>query len=119
MPPDVWKYRESMRFSASSVDVSGFEVVGSDGSIGTIDRMSNDVRVNYVIVDTGDWLAGRQIVLPAATVERIDPASRKVIIELTRDDIRSAPEFHPKDLRSAKFEDALTGYYHGMYDTGL
>ncbi len=119
MPTDVWQYRESMVFSASSVDVSGYEVVGPDDSIGTVDKASNDVRVNYIIVDTGDWLSGRQVILPAATVERIDPAARKVIIDRTRDDIRNAPEFHPKELRSAKFEDALTGYYHGMYDTGL
>ena len=119
MPADVWQYRESMVFSAAGVDVSGFEVVGPDGSIGTVDKASNDVRVNYIIVDTGDWLSGRQVILPAATVERIDPAARKVIIDRTRDDIRNAPEFHPKDFRSAKFEDALTGYYHGMYDTGL
>jgi len=119
MPGDVWKYRESMAFSASSVDVSGFEVVGKDGSIGTVDRASNDVRVNYLIVDTGEWLSGRQVVLPAATVERIDPEASRVIIDRYRDDVRSAPEFHPKELRSARFEDALTGYYHGMYDTGM
>jgi len=116
---DVWQYRESMKFSASSVDVSGFEVVGRDGPIGRVDRASNDVRVNYIIVDTGEWLSNRQVILPAATVERIDSAASKVIVDRTKDEIRSAPEFHPKHLRSASFEDALTGYYHGMYDTGL
>jgi hypothetical protein len=119
MPADVWQYRQSMAFSAASVDVSGFDVVGPDGLVGTVDKASNDVRVNYVIVDTGDWLEGRQVMLPAAAVERIDATARQVIIDLTMDDIRGAPEFQPKKLRSAKFEDALTGYYHGMYDTGL
>jgi hypothetical protein len=116
---DVWQYREHMAFSARGVDVSGFEVVGPDGSIGSIDKASNDVRVNYIIVNTGDWLSGRQVVLPAYIVQRIDPSARKVIIDRTKDDIRNAPEFHPKELRSARFRDALTGYYHGMYDTGL
>ncbi len=108
-----------MAFSAASIDVSGFEVVGPDGSIGTVDKASNNVRVNYIVVDTGDWLSGRQVILPAYTVERIDTSAKKVIIDRTKDDIRNAPEFHPKKLRSASFEDALTGYYHGMYDTGL
>ena len=119
VPDNVWQYRESMAFSARSVDLSGFEVVGPDDSIGTVNKASNDVRVNYIVVDTGDWLSGRQVILPAATVERIDSTARKVILNRTREDIRNAPEFHPKDLRSAKFEDALTGYYHGMYDTGF
>jgi hypothetical protein len=119
MPADMWQYRESMAFLAASVDVSGFEVVSSEGPIGTVDKASNDVRVNYIIVDTGDWLSGRQVILPAATVESIDAAGRKVIIDRSKDDIRNAPEFHPKDLRTAKYEDALTGYYHGIYSTGL
>jgi hypothetical protein len=120
MPIDVWQYRESMRFAASTVDLSGFEVVCRDGSsIGTVDKASNDVRVNYIVVDTGDWLSGRQVVLPAYTVERVDSDARKVFIDRTRDDIRDAPEFSPKKLRGARFEDALTGYYHGIYDTGL
>ena len=119
MPADVWKYRESMAFSAASVDVSGFEVVSPDGSIGTVDKASNDVRVNYLIVDTGEWLADRQVILPAAAVVRIDATAKQVMIDLTKEDIRSAPLFQPKKLRSAKFEDALTGYYHGIYDTGL
>jgi hypothetical protein len=116
---DVWRYRESMAFSAGGVDVSGFEVVGPDGSIGSVDEASNDVRVNFIIVDTGDWLSGRQVILPAYSVQRIDASARKVIIDLTQDDIRNAPEFHPKKRRSASFQDALTGYYHGVYDTGL
>jgi hypothetical protein len=119
MPADVWQYRESMRFAASSVDVSGYEVVGPDGSIGTVDKVSNDVRVNYIVVDSGDWLGGRQVILPAYTVTRIDPSGRKVFIDRRRDDIRDAPEFRPSKRRTASFEDALTGYYHGMYDTGL
>jgi hypothetical protein len=120
VPHDVWQYRESMRFAARNIDLSGFEVVGRDRtSIGTIDKASNDVRVNYIVVDTGDWLQQRQVVLPAYTVERVDAEARKVFIDRTRDDIRDAPESNPKKLRGARFEDALTGYYHGIYDTGL
>ena len=112
--PDVWQYRPSMAFAANSVDLTGFEVVGRDGSIGTVDRESNDVRVNYVVVDTGDWLPGRQVMLPAYTVERIDPAARRVVVDRTRDDIRRAPDLLPEQRRAARFEDTLTGYYHGL-----
>jgi|SRR3712207_4300422 len=120
MPVDVWQYRESMRFAAMNVDLSGFEVVSRDGtSIGTVDKASNDVRVNYLVVDTGEWLSGRQVVIPAFSVERVDSDTRTIVIDRSRDDIREAPESTPKTLRGARFEDALTGYYHGIYDTGL
>jgi hypothetical protein len=120
MPDDVWQYRESMRFAARNVDLSGFAVVSHDGTpIGTVDKASNDVRVNYLVVDTGEWLSGRQVVIPAYSVERIDSDARTVIVDRSRDDIRDAPQSTPKSLRTARFEDALTGYYHGIYDTGL
>ncbi len=120
MTVDLWQYRESMRFAARNIDLSGFEVVGRDGaSIGTVDKASNDVKVNYIVVDTGEWLSGRQVILPAYTVERVDADARKVFIDQTSEDIRNAPESSRKKLRGARFEDALTGYYHGIYDTGL
>ncbi|HEY3259395.1 MAG TPA: PRC-barrel domain-containing protein [Pseudonocardiaceae bacterium] len=119
MPEDVWQFRENMAFSARSVDLGGYEVVGPDGTLGTVDKVSNDVRVNYIVLDTGEWLSGRQVIVPAYTVTRIDPSGRKVIIDRTKDDIRNAPEFRPDQRRTASFQDALTGYYHGMYDTGL
>jgi hypothetical protein len=119
MAADVWQFRESMVFATRDIDLSGFEVVAKDGSIGTVDEVSNDVRVNYLVVDTGDWLPGRQVMVPAGTVERVDPSARKVFLDRTKEDVRDAPEFDRKHKGSAKFQDALTGYYHGLYDVGL
>lgn len=119
MTSDLWQFRESMAFAAKGVDLTGFEVVGKDGPIGTVDKASNDVRMNYVVVDTVEQLAGRRVVLPARTVERIDPAGRTLFVDRTRDDIRHAPDFDPEHKARASFEDALSGYYHGLYDTGL
>ena len=119
MTADLWQYRESMRFAAKGVDLSGFEVVGKDGTIGTVDRASNDVRTSFVIVDTGEELGHRQVMLPAATVERIDTAARTVHVDRTKQDVRGAPDFDPHHKGTASFQDALTGYYHGLYDTGL
>lgn len=120
MPVDLWQYRESMKFATRNIELAGFEVVDSGGeSIGTVDKASNDVKVNYIVVDTGEWLSERQVILPAYTVARVDAGARKVFIDQTREDIRNAPESNPKRLRGARFEDALTGYYHGIYDTGL
>ncbi|HVM28847.1 MAG TPA: hypothetical protein VM433_14405 [Mycobacteriales bacterium] len=116
---DLWRWRESMSFAAKSIDLSGYEVVGKDGPIGTVDSASNDVRVNYVVVDAGDWLDRRQVMLPAGTVERVDPSARTVHLDRTREQVRDAPAFDPASRRSASFQDALAGYYHGLYDTGL
>ncbi len=117
--PDIWQFRESMAFAARGVDLSGFEVVGRDGSLGTVDEAANDVRVNYLVVRAGAWLSDRRLLLPAYVVERVDPPARKLFVDRTKQDLRDAPEFDPDARRSASFQDALHGYYHGLYDTGL
>ena len=117
--PDLWQFRESMAFAARGVDLTGFEVVGRDGAVGTVDQAANDVRVDHLVVKAGTWLSDRRLLLPAYCVERIDPASRTVHIDRTKQELRDAPEFDPDTRRSAVFEDALHGYYHGLYDTGL
>ncbi len=119
MAVDVWQYRDSMAFAARGVDLTGFEVIGKDGPVGRVDRASNDVRVNYLVVDTDEQVSGRQLLLPAYAVERIDPAARRVHVDRSRQELRDAPDFVPEQRRRAGFEDALTGYYHGLYDTGF
>lgn len=118
MTTDLWQFRESMAFAAKGVDLSGFEVVGKDGPVGSVDKASNDVRVDHIIVDAREVL-GRRVLLPAGTVERIDTGARKVFLDRTREEIRNAPEFDPHDRGKASYQDALHGYYHGLYDVGL
>ncbi len=119
MPEDIWTYRDSRHLPGGDVDTTGFEVVGRDGTIGVVDSLSKDVSATYIVVDTGDWHPEHQVILPAYTIERIDPARRVVTVDRTRNDITQAPDVTPEDLRNARFVDRLSGYYHGLYDTGL
>ncbi len=115
---DLWQFRESMSFVTRGADLTGFEVAGKDGEVGRVHRASNDVRVDYLVVEARDWLGRRRVLLPAYSVVRVDPAGRTVTVDLTRDAIREAPDFDPDD-RSVRFQDALHGWYDGLYDTGL
>lgn len=119
MTADLWQYRESIDFLAKGVDISGFEVLGRDGALGTVDSASNDVRTRYLVVDTGDRAGGRRVLLPAGVVDRVDTSTRQVLLDRTRDEVAAAPEFDPADEGSADFEDAVSGYYRGLYSTGL
>ena len=116
---DMWSFRDDWHIPAGDLDLSGFEVIGRDGSIGTVDKATNRVSASYLLVDTGDWHPGHQVILPAVTVERIDGDRRVVYVDRTRKDIEEAPDVTRHDLRTAAFQDRLQGYYHGLYDTGL
>lgn len=119
MALDVWRFRGTNPAQTSSLDLSGFEVVGRDGTIGTVDKASAEVSASYLIVDTGEWLPGHSVMLPAWTVERIDFKRRQVVVDRSRDEVREAPEYDRRHPGNARFQDRLTGYYHGLYDTGL
>ena len=120
MTTDLWQYRESIGFAAKGVDISGFEVRDRDGSpVGTVDSATNDVRTRYLVVHAGDWAPGRRLQVPAGIVERVDTSARQVVLDKTRDEVAGAPGPAPDEQSDAGFEDALSGYYRGLYGTGL
>ena len=74
-------------------DVTGFEVEATDGSIGKVDEATYDTGRSYLVVDTGPWIFGKKVMLPAGIVHRIDVEEQKVFVDRTKDEIRQAPEY--------------------------
>ena len=66
MGTDLWTYPETV----GRMDLTGFEVEAVDGSIGKVDEATNDVGESYVVVDTGVWIFGNKVLLPAGVIER-------------------------------------------------
>ncbi len=52
--------------------MKGFKVEATDGDIGKVDEATYEVGSSYIVVDTGPWIFGRKVVLPAGMIERID-----------------------------------------------
>ena len=89
---DAWTYRDSATRSPGSTDMVGYEVHATDGRIGGVDEASDEVGASQIVVDTGPWIFGRKMILPAGTVERVDDAEQKVYVNLTKDQIKESPE---------------------------
>ena len=89
---DAWNYRESAEVSNRGKDLTGFSVEAVDGSIGKVDRSTLDVGSSYVVVDTGPWIFGRKVMLPAGTIDRVDWNEEKVYVDRTKDQIKDSPE---------------------------
>lgn len=51
-----------------------------------------DVGASYVVVETGPWIFGRRVMVPASAIHRIDIESRKAHLDLTKDQIKDSPE---------------------------
>jgi hypothetical protein len=106
---DIWSY--GGRGDWPSTDVVGYQVEATDGDIGKVDEKSNEAGVGYVVVDTGPWIFGKKVMLPAGVINRIDDADGKVYVDRTKDEIRSAPEFDESGYRDKTYRDSLGGYY--------
>ncbi len=75
MKSDMWTYSDE--YSSQTMDVEGFEVAATDGDIGKVDEATYDVGTSYIVVDTGPWIFGRKVLLPAGVIERIDLDNRE------------------------------------------
>jgi hypothetical protein len=111
---DVWIYRDQaeLGYDASlGGDLVGYGVEALDGSIGKIDEASNDVSESYLIVDTGPWIFGKKVMLPAGTIQRVDADDQKVFVNRTKEQIKSAPEYDETRQSDTGYRDELGSYY--------
>ena len=88
-----WEYRTETGFTSGS-ELTGYSIAAVDGDIGHVDEAINELLgASYLLVDTGPWIFGRKVLLPAGVVELIDTAEKKVYVARTKDQIKVAPEY--------------------------
>jgi hypothetical protein len=112
---DIWAYRDQ-RWSAA--DLSDFDVEAVEGGNGAVDEAPADVGGSYIVVDTGPWIFGKKVMLPAGVIDRVDESDKKVYVDRTKDEIKSAPEFDESRLTDDAYRGELAGYYSGIRDRG-
>ncbi|MFE4857835.1 PRC-barrel domain-containing protein [Streptomyces sp. NPDC056670] len=111
MTEQVWSYKPTAGYLAGA-DLTGYKVEATDGSIGKVDKHSDEATDAYLVVDTGVWIFGKEVLLPASTVVRIDHDEQKVFVDRTKDQIKDAPEFHrDKHLGDPAYRAELGTYY--------
>ena len=54
---------------------------------------------SYIVVDTGPWIFGKKVLLPAGLIVRVDADDRRVHVNQTKDQIQNAPEFNEDTYR--------------------
>jgi len=104
----VWTYRDP---TYQQTDLTGFKVEATDGSIGKIDETTYETGSDFIVVDTGPWILGKKVMLPAGVIDRIDTADEKVFVSRTKDAIKDSPEFDESSYRDAGYRDKIGSYY--------
>jgi len=92
-------------------DLTGFTVEALDGDIGKIDEATNEVGGSYIVVDTGPWIFGKKVLLPAGVLRDVDLDAQTVFVNRTKDQIKNAPEFDKDRYKDEDYRNEVGGYY--------
>ena len=114
MEIDVWTFRESRLLGIDptlGVDLDGYEVEAIEGQIGKVDAATAREGGGYIVVDTGPWIFGKKVLLPAGVIERVDANEEKLYVNRTKDQIKSAPEYDESLSTGAAFPQDVGDYY--------
>jgi hypothetical protein len=124
MHNDMWSYREnawtqggSVLTETTGVDLTGLSVEATDGGIGKVDEATNEVGASYIVVDTGPWIFGKKVMLPAGVVESVDLDTETVYVNRTKDEIKDAPEYDDMRRTDTAYRDELGTYYGGRRES--
>jgi hypothetical protein len=84
------------RHLRSAVAVHGYHIRTTDGLIGGVsDYLVDDHGwvIRDLVVKTGSWLFGKQILIPTGLVRRIDYEDASVMVNLTKEAIEQSPAY--------------------------
>ena len=114
---DPWTYGdvETIGVDATrNLDLSGYSVEAIDGGIGKIDEATYETSRSYIVVDTGPWIFGKKVLIPAGLVDRIDYDTETVFVDRTKDEIKNSPEFDEDTYRDEAYRSQVGGHYYGQ-----
>lgn len=82
-----------MLWNASAI--KGYGLSEKDGELGSVkDLLFDDAKwvVRWLIVDTGNWLPGRKVLLPPSALGKPDAETRQFPVKLTKQQVKDSPD---------------------------
>jgi hypothetical protein len=110
MENTIYAYPEKL-VGLPETDVVGFKVESLDGSIGKIDESTDNAGSAFIVVDTGPWIFGKKVMLPAGVIREVDVDNETVYVNRTKDQIKNAPEFDESLTSDENYRTQLGSYY--------
>jgi len=95
-------------------DLIGSPVAATDGDMGSVRSFLFDDqswKVRYLVVDVGNWLKRRDVVLPIAALEKPDWTNKTCRAHLTREQVRDSPDVDSEKPVSRQQEIAMRNYF--------
>jgi hypothetical protein len=97
----------------SMKEVAGYALQATDGEIGHVDDFVVDDEpwtIRYIVIDTRNWLPGRKVLIAPPWISHVDWKSSKVYVNMSREAVKTSPEFVADSLDRA-YETQLYHHY--------
>jgi hypothetical protein len=101
-----------MLWNASAIN--GYAIEASDGQIGSVsDFLFDDGTwlVRWLVVDTGNWLSGRKVLLPPSVLAQLYAKEKVFAVKLTMQQVKDSPDIDTDRPVSRQMETSVYDYY--------
>lgn len=95
-------------------DVMDYYIEATDGDIGHVEDFIIDDEtweIRYMVVDTKNWWPGKKVLVSPEWIDRVSWSDSRVYVDLSREAIKSSPEFDADRLNRA-YEERLYKHYN-------
>jgi len=89
-----YHHRDDKNLRSTQV-ISSYQIQSLDGEIGHVSSFLVDDRsweIRELVIETGHWYSGKEILIPPSNVKRISYKESKVFVSLTKADIQHTAE---------------------------
>jgi sporulation protein YlmC with PRC-barrel domain len=102
-------------------ELRSFAIHATDGMIGEVSDLyfdDEDWAIRYLVVDTGNWLAGRRVLISPLAIGHLDWMAQQLSVSLTKARVEGSPDIDTRKPVSRQHEAAYLGYYGYPYYWG-
>lgn len=103
----------------NSSEVEGYSIKATDAKIGHVEEFvieDETYRVRYLVIDTKDFLPGKKVLVAPEWIESVVWESSDVVVNLTEEQIKNAPEYNHNNPLTKEYEEKLYNHYgHKKY----
>ena len=94
--------------------LKGYAIEASDGHMGTVETFLFDDatwKIRWLVIDTGHWLTGRQVLVHPSAIGLPDHERRQLPVKLTRAKVEASPDIQQDQPVTMQMQSHLSDYY--------
>ena len=108
------KYEGDVIMLNKAKTLKNYKLSCIDGEIGKVKEFYFDDHfwaIRYLIVNTGNWLTGRQVIISPYALDGVDIEYESIAINLTKNQIENSPSLYNDEPISRQYEEYYYKYY--------